>query len=259
MIPVVMPTYRGEKRLPKVLECLNSQDVEIDIFIRDNNVKGVYYTKAINEGLRKFAFNPGIEFCLVTCDDVYLKPNCIKELLKCAKDHPRAGIISPVQYSPNGTIEWAGSAQSWPLGAHVSQVLKDEPYVSYWASGACFLVRTEMIKEIGLMDENMLFICSDSDYSLTARSRGWFTMVAPDAHVQHTFHQSRKSVDPEIDIIKTKDLVHFSRKWVTGNLFRSLEYQGAKRVNPDAAIAQESNWVEYVIRSQMVESHAVAP
>lgn len=250
MIPVIIPTYRGEKRLPRVLECLNYQELpngyRASVYVRDNNVNGIYYTRAINEGLRKFGFIGGVEYCLALCDDVYLKPGCLASLIKTARDNPKAGIISPVQYAPDGKIVWAGSAWSWPVGAHIVEKQNDKPYRTYWASGAVFLVKTELLKEIGLMDENMLFICSDSDYSFTARSRGWQCVVDPNAGVEHSFGGSKATTDLELTRIKTRDLLYFSRKWASSPLFKTLEYKPEARLHRKNIERQERAWEGYL-------------
>ena len=44
---------------------------------------------------------------------------------------------------------------------------------TYWANGACMMIRASLIREIGLLDRNLRFVCSDADYSFTARARGW--------------------------------------------------------------------------------------
>lgn len=222
MIPVIIPTYKGEKRLPKVLAALDSQGVAIKTFIRDNNVNGVYYTRAMNEGMLEYAFREDIHFVLLLCDDVYLKPGCLIELLNLAHQKPKAGIISPVQKNANGQIVWSASERSWPAGCHFTQEIAKEPYQTPWASGAVMLVRTAMIKEIGLMDKNMRFICSDADYSFRARLQGYECWVNPEAEVEHEFGGSAKS-DKELDKIKTEDALYFNRKWLSGGLFRTLE------------------------------------
>lgn len=229
MIPVIIPTYRGEFRLPRVLECVARQKVATEIFIRDNNVNGIYYTRAINEGLKKFAFEPGIKYCLILCDDVYLHDDCLRSLIAFADSNPRAGIVSPIQVSEKtGRIIWSASLHSWPSGRHVTGCISDEPYPNNWPSGACFLARTEMIKEIGLLDPNMLFVCSDSDYGLTARSRGWEVWVEPRARVFHEFAGSQNLDDIPLNVLKTKDTIYFTQKWLSGDLFREIEYEGEK-------------------------------
>ncbi|MCH7561852.1 MAG: glycosyltransferase [Thaumarchaeota archaeon] len=54
MIPVIIPAYQNSDQLEKCISHLKNQTVEVEIFIRDNNVDNVYFTAAINECLRKY-------------------------------------------------------------------------------------------------------------------------------------------------------------------------------------------------------------
>ena len=50
-----------------------------------------------------------------------------------------------------------------------------------------FAGRTEALREVGLFDKNMKFICSDVDFSYSCRQRGWKIYVVPAARVEHAF------------------------------------------------------------------------
>jgi GT2 family glycosyltransferase len=101
------------------------------------------------------------------------------------------------------------------------------------------LLRVKMIHEIGLLDENMRFICSDADYSFTARSRGWDVMVAPNALVEHTLNSSGQVSNPIIEEVKLADQLYFGQKWLTADLYRSLAFEG-QALSPQV-IAEESS------------------
>jgi len=95
-------------------------------------------------------------------------------------------------------------------------------------NGACMLLRTAMIREIGLFDENMRFICSDADYSFTARSRGWRCLVVPKAFVEHELAGSASTQNTWLNKIKLEDQLYFAKKWITGDLYRHLALEGQK-------------------------------
>jgi GT2 family glycosyltransferase len=90
------------------------------------------------------------------------------------------------------------------------------------------LLRVKMIREIGFLDKNMRFICSDSDYSFTARSRGWKVKVVHQAHVYHSAGSSGSTASTFINKIKNQDAIYFAKKWLSGDLYRSLSYEGEK-------------------------------
>jgi len=83
-----------------------------------------------------------------------------------------------------------------------------------------------MIQEIGLLDENFVFLGSDSDYCFTARSRGWQVWRIAGARGIHEYGVSGVTADVDIEILKTKDMIHFGKKWLTGELYKEMAYEG---------------------------------
>lgn len=227
-VPVIIPAYRAEKRLPRVLDCVARQDVITHTFIRDNSEDNIYYTAAVNEGLLKFLHTPS-EYMLILSDDVFLDEGCLTALIRAAETEPRAGIISPIQVDSSGRIVWSSSLNAWPSGIHgIDDNRGLPPYEIPWASGAVLLVRTSALRECGVMDRNMRFICSDADLSLTFRARGWRCLVAPDATVTHDFDGSINTTNETLNDVKVADILYFTEKWLSGGLFRALEHNGER-------------------------------
>ncbi|HDY88249.1 MAG TPA: hypothetical protein ENH82_09075 [bacterium] len=54
MIPVIIPAYKNKDQLEKCITYLNNQTVPVEIFVRDNSDDNIYFTAAVNEGLRKY-------------------------------------------------------------------------------------------------------------------------------------------------------------------------------------------------------------
>jgi len=89
------------------------------------------------------------------------------------------------------------------------------------------MIRTEVVREIGVFDKNMRFICSDGDFSFTARARGWKVFVVPQALVEHSLSGSAAEAPMELQLVKCRDAAYFTQKWLDGGLFRQLAYEGA--------------------------------
>lgn len=230
-IPVVIPYFRAPEKLERCLAALAEQkDIQTEIFVRDNSEDNILFTKAVNEGLRKYSYSTDYDYVLVLTQDAYLKPDCLKNLVAGMELIPQCGILAPVQVDSNGNPSWFGSLQAFPWGVHRLQGKMGVPipYNTYWANGACMLLRTAMIREIGLLDENMLFISSDADYSMTARARGWEVMLAPNAIVQHSLDASSggsSASNQMINQTKLRDVLYFAKKWTNGDLLRELSYK----------------------------------
>jgi len=229
-IGVVIPYFRAPDELEKCLAALDAQtDVETEVFVRDNSEDNVLYTKAVNEGLRKFCYSDEFDFTLVLTQDCFLRPGSLDKLASVLETSDMVGIASPVQYSNEG-IEWAGSLEACPWGQHQNILRSDHvPYATYWANGACFLLRNKMVRDIGVMDENMLFVFSDVDLSFTARSRGWDLVVVPEAACDHFLKTSSpEHVNFVINEVKIYDQIYFYNKWLSGGIYKSLAFEGAQ-------------------------------
>jgi GT2 family glycosyltransferase len=231
IIPVIIPHFRAPAELAITLASLEKQaGVQTAIFVRDNSVDNILFTKAINEGLRKFAFLDTHDFVLALNQGALLYPDCIEKMVRALLEDPSAGMCAPVALSRNKSINWCGSMEAFPWGRHlVNNIssLTSTNFETYWLNGACMLLRVAMIREIGLLDENMKFICSDADYSFTARSRGWKCVVAPTAFIEHEPSGSLHTTNTWLNKIKLEDQIYFTKKWLSGDLYRSLAFEGS--------------------------------
>jgi GT2 family glycosyltransferase len=211
-VPAIIPYYRNQNELSTCLAALKGQTgVATEIFVRDNSEDNILYTKAVNEGLRKFAFTSDYDFILVLTQDAFLKENALDELVSALEKDSSIGIASPIQVDESGKPTWAGSLRAYPWGVHnVDPASNDIPFATPWNNGACFLLRISMIREIGLLDDNMLFIFSDCDYSFTARSRGWGTHVVPTAICEHRLKASATIASPQMTAVMLADQLYFA-------------------------------------------------
>lgn len=230
VVPIIIPHFNAPESLRITIDRIEHQvGIRASIFVRDNSHDNILFTRAINEGLRNFSYSSEYDYVLILNQDALLHPECIIQLLNAMNSNPQIGICAPVALSRDQSVNWAGSAEALPWGRHVScnlTQLPQAPFETYWINGACMLLRTSMIREIGLFDENMKFICSDADYSFTARARGWKCFVVPSAFVNH---EPGGSVDVEnawLNEIKNQDQIYFIKKWLSGDLYKDLSLEG---------------------------------
>ena len=238
MVPVIIPYYKNKAQLDKCIAHLEVQTTPVDIFIRDNNVDNIYFTAAVNEGLKRY-LNHDCRYMIILNQDMYLEPIAVQEMITFMDNHPKCGIGTPLQLHPENSnyVICAGSYEAFPFGRHQAGELSlfaDDAEL-YWANGACMVLRKEMVQEIGLLDENFIFLGSDSDYSFTARSRGWEVWRISKARGVHEHGASGATSDLKIGVLKLNDMIYFGQKWLTGDLYKGLAYDGpeftAKNIN----------------------------
>jgi GT2 family glycosyltransferase len=225
MIAAVIPAYKNQNQLQKCIEHLKNQTVEVDIFVRDNTNSNINFTAAVNEGIIKYLSGPH-KYILILNQDMYLQPDAVEKMTTFMDAHPECGISAPLQLAGQTPdfVTFAGGYEAFPAGKHrhgpLSKFTRDEEIS--WCNGACMMLRKEMIQRIGLLDENFVFIGSDSDYCFTARSRGWQVWLVADAKGVHERGTSSFISDLETEILKIEDMIYFGKKWLTGQLYREL-------------------------------------
>jgi tetratricopeptide (TPR) repeat protein/GT2 family glycosyltransferase len=230
LIPAIIPYYKNKNQLDRCIAHLNKQTIEgVEIFIRDNSNDNIYFTAAVNEGMKKYLSQP-CDYILVLNQDMYLEPAAVETMTTFMNSHPECGIGAPLQLhveDPDYVI-CGGSYEAFPLGKHqhgrLSEFTEDKQIL--WCNGACMILRKQMVREIGLLDENFAFIGSDSDYCFTARSRGWQIWRIAGARGIHEHGASGGSGNRDIEILKIKDMTYFGKKWLTGELYREMAYEG---------------------------------
>lgn len=248
LVPIIIPFYREYEKLAKCRAAIAAQSHEpCEVFVRDNTHDNILFTAAVNEGLQRYCYRPEISYVLVLNQDAYMHKDCVRNLVRFMEAHPECGIACPLQIAEGakamawggvGTplqvssakrVTWGGSLQAFPFGVHRCDEFASYtgPRETYWANGACMLIRTQVVREVGLFDKNMRFICSDSDFSFSARARGWKIFVVHDALAEHALAASGRASNREIEIVKIKDAIYFAQKWLSGDLYRSLAAEGS--------------------------------
>jgi GT2 family glycosyltransferase len=176
---------------------------------------------------------------IVLNQDMYLESNAAEEMVKFMEAHPKCGIGAPLQLDSGNPdyVIFGGGLEAFPFGRHQHGHLWEftEDTEIPWANGACMILRKEMVREIGLLDENLVLIGSDSDYSFTARSRGWEVWRISGARGVHERGVSGAVPDDKLDMLKVSDMLYFGRKWLTGHLYKGLAHEGEKYTAEDVS------------------------
>jgi len=241
-VHVVIPYYLNHQALEKCINCLeNSTFKNIKLYIRDNSVDNIYFTAAVNEGLKNGLLDEEVTHFLVINQDCYLKANAIEILLDHFVKYSTCGIVCPIQINEVDEVTWGGSLEAFPFGRHLTKPLNQygDTFSTFWANGACMLIRRSLVEDIGLLDKNLRFIASDSDYSYSARSRGWEIHVAPSALTVHCLTSSTIASSEAVNLVKKQDLIYFYEKWISGELFRKLSHEGS-----DMSFHEISVWID---------------
>lgn len=139
--------------------------------------------------------------------DTILRVKAFKQLIDFMDQHPAVGIAGSRLEDPDGTPQCSAfrfpSLLSELEGAlrfgFVSRLLRrwvvappvsDEPCETDWLAGASMIVRREVFRDIGLLDEGYYTYFEDVDFCFNARKAGWQIWYVPASRVVHLVSQT---------------------------------------------------------------------
>lgn len=231
-VVVAIPFYKEAEKLEKCIAYLKESEVDakLSFQVHDDSFEGNGFTYSVNRLIRDNILGQNssdVKYFVIVNQDCYVKPDTLHVLVSFMEDHPDCGMAGVKQLStedPDRIIH-GGTKDCFPAGIHeVGYVSKGDCNVTKkvpWVNGACMIVRTETILDIGVMDKGFKMFGSDSDWSYTARARGWDCWYVAQAVVDHEQGISR-GTDPKMQKYMMLDMLYFRSKWLDGDLYREL-------------------------------------
>ena len=160
---------------------------KVDIIVNRENLS---FAKTSNLGIKK-ALKEGAEYVLILNNDTTVRPDFLSRLVEFAEKNPKAGIITPaiLEYD-NNLIQAFGSKLDETGRAHMQhyhKTLVDLPDVEEadYLHGPAMLFRPEMLKKVGLYDEDFVFTYEDSDLCKRARECGYRIFTIKSSVIRH--------------------------------------------------------------------------
>lgn len=206
---VVVPNYNGESLLRDCLDSLRLQTLSHTAIVVDNGSsdsskeivssygesvvlislnKNYGFTGGVNAGIQ-YALENDFEAVALLNNDAVAENNWL-ELLEKHLTGSTGIVTGLIMESDKKTIDTAGIAlSSW--GLPYPRFYKSPDYQSLnkefvlGASGGASLYSSEMLREIGLFDDDFFAYYEDVDLSLRAQFRGWKVFFDPEARVYH--------------------------------------------------------------------------
>lgn len=173
---------------------------------------------------------------------LFLNPDCrldeaaVLELLRALQADAAVGMVGGLLVNPNGSEQgggrravptpWRSFVRAFGLGRFAKrwpklffdfylhkQPLPDRPIEVEAISGACMLVKREVVDDVGLWDEGYFLHCEDLDWCMRFRQKGWKILFVPSARVTHTLGACSRTRPIFVEWHKHKGMMRFYRKF----------------------------------------------
>lgn len=158
------------------------------------NKKNLGFSKANNIGIRKALKNYSPDYVLLLNDDTEIKQkNWLKKMIKTGENDKKIGILGCKIIYPDGKLQNIGGyIRKWEI-TKIKDFKKNEIIDVDHVMGSCFLIKKEVIDEIGYLDEIYSpFLLEDTDYCLRAKKAGFLIKSVSSVSI---IHKKGKTID----------------------------------------------------------------
>ncbi|MCD4697914.1 MAG: glycosyltransferase family 2 protein [Bacteroidales bacterium] len=175
------------------IELLNENFPSVRIIINDTNGG---YAKGYNDSLKQIE----ADYYILLNSDIEVTPGWIKPIINLMDSDPVIAATQPKlrSFYEREKFEYAGAAGGfidkfgYPFcRGRIFQSLEtdtgqyDDVKEVFWATGACFFVRSDVFKELGGFDERFFAHMEEIDFCWRAKNKGYKIMYCPDSVVYH--------------------------------------------------------------------------
>jgi GT2 family glycosyltransferase len=168
----------------------------------------------MNHALRR-AINWGYGWVLLVNNDCRIPANLVPDLLGFATARTRAGIVGckVLDTTEEEAVLFGAGRMMFELGAHLfwrKSTATGTIRVNF-VSFAVALIRVEMLRDVGLLEEKFFMYVEDLDLCYRAAKQGWHLFVDLDVAVRHARSTSLGSRSPGYYYYVTRNTLMFIR------------------------------------------------
>jgi GT2 family glycosyltransferase len=192
------------------------------------------YAGGNNFGL-KYSFKEKFDYTILLNNDVILPEDILTKLVGIAEKDNKIGLLAPKMYFAKGyefhkerykkedlgkVIWYAGGFIDWDnvysnhrgvdevdCGQYDKEIEIDA------ANGACLLIRNEVIKDIGYLEDKYFMYWEDADFCLRAKRAGWKVVYTPATCLWHKVSSSSAIGGNLNDYFLTRNRLDFGLRY----------------------------------------------
>lgn len=166
------------------------------------NKTNLGFAEGNNAAIRRILKQNQSDYILLLNNDTVVTKDFLNRLVKTAQNYQKSGILGPKIYyyrhqGNTKVIQSSGSMINLSLGK-ISPVKQknNRPLAVDFVTGACLLIKTAVIKKIGLLDKKFFCVFEDADWCLRVKTAGFLILYVPRSIIYHKLGQTIKKTSP---------------------------------------------------------------
>lgn len=198
--------------------------------------KNLGFAGGFNRGM-KYAKEWGADYVLIINNDtLFPEKNLLKKLVKVLEDNPKSGIVSPkilfakgyefqerYEKSDLGHVLWyAGGQFDWNNVRSVHRGIDevdrgqfDRVEKTKFISGACVLIKREVLEKVGYFEDKLFAYYEDSDWVERIKKAGYEQWYDGSTFIYHKVSQTSGVGSSWSDYLITRNRLWFGLKYAS--------------------------------------------
>lgn len=182
------------------------------------------------------------KYILLLNSDTIILDNAVSRVVAFADSHSEVAVVGCKVLNPDGSLQLTCFMFPSLLNMLLSSTYLYKFFpkskffgrerMTWWnrddvrevdvVTGCFMLVRSEAIKQVGMMDERFFVYGEETDWCYRFTRSGWKIMFTPNAQIIHFGGQSSKQIAPEMSLQLRGSILQFMQKY-----YSNLEYKSA--------------------------------
>lgn len=185
-----------------------------DVKLIKNN-QNLGFTGGNNTAIEQILKENNSDYILLLNNDTVVKENFLNELINYAAINKSVGIFGPkIFYWQKNIIQSMGGIINFYLGKVKNLKHYDKSQVIDYVPGCALLIKTAVIKKIGLLEEKYFAYWEEVDWCVRAKKAGYGVKVVPSAIIWHKEYASGTGDFADYQITRNK--IWFMKKHASG-------------------------------------------
>ncbi len=183
--------------------------------------ENIGYAGGNNVGIKYALLKEEYNYIWLLNNDTVVDKDALSYLVRESEKEKKIGVAGSrwMYYDKPDEIQLMGGSKLMPFLGRTKQLVEDAKSVKEsnitpdYIGGASFLIRTETIRDVGLLDEDYFLYWEDADWCERIRRAGWKLKFVYESVIYHKGGASTVNKSPLTDYYGTRNSIVFIRKY----------------------------------------------
>lgn len=180
------------------------------------NERNLGFVEGNNVAIR-YALEQGADYVLLLNNDTVVDPQMLKRLVEVAESDDRVAVVGPkIYYFDEPQTIWSAGGIFKPPGKPVMLGLDETDKGQHdalrevdWVTGCALLIKSSVIRRIGLIDARYFIYFEESDWCGRAKKAGFKIFYVPQARMWHKIQPRHQALSPRHVYLMTRNRLLF--------------------------------------------------